>query len=109
MNFFTCIREAIAKHFGDKIIGMFVQIYHIKSFFTYWCLVIIINRSLIALGGVVLMEHGKIKVHLIKPDLAKIPLKSEKELGNWLHFIELSSPLVGVGCVVSRDPVIIFD
>lgn len=68
-----------------------------------------INRSLIALGGVVLIQYGKVKVHIFKPNLAKIPLKSEKELGNWVHFIELSSPLVGIGCVVSRDPVIIFN
>jgi len=58
------------------------------------------------LGGVILIENGKVKVHVIKPSLAKIPIKSEKELGNWLHFIELSPPSVGVGCIVSHDPVI---
>jgi len=58
------------------------------------------------LGGVTLIENGKVKVHIVKPSLAKIPIKSEKELGNWLHFIELSPPLVGLGCIVSHDPVI---
>ncbi|XP_022166625.1 ester hydrolase C11orf54-like [Myzus persicae] len=63
LSFSTCIREALVKHFGDEII---------------------------ALGGVILIENGKVKVHVIKPSLVKIPIKSEKELGNWLHFIELS-------------------
>ena len=54
-----------------------------------------------------LIENGKVKIHVIKPSLAKIPLKSEKELGDLLHFIELSPPSVGVGCIVSHDPVIL--
>jgi len=58
------------------------------------------------LGGVILIENGKVKVHVVKPILAKISLKSEKELGNWLNFIELSPPSVGLGCIVSHDPVI---
>ncbi|KAL5235266.1 hypothetical protein ACI65C_002676 [Semiaphis heraclei] len=77
LNFSTCISEALAKHFGDEII---------------------------ALGGVILMENGKVKVHIVKPSLPKIPMKSKIELDNWLHFIELSPPLVGVGCIVSHDP-----
>lgn len=77
LSFSMCIREALVKHFGDEII---------------------------ALGGVMLIENGKVKIHVIKPSLAKIPLKSEKELGDLLHFIELSPPSVGVGCIVSHDP-----
>ncbi|XP_022166596.1 ester hydrolase C11orf54 homolog isoform X2 [Myzus persicae] len=79
LNFSTCIREALVKHFGDEII---------------------------ALGGVILIENGKVKVHVVKPSLLKIPIKSEKELSNWVHFFELSPPSVGVGCIVSHDPVI---
>jgi len=60
----------------------------------------------IAIGGVILIENGKVKVHVIKPSLAKIPLQSEKELGKLVNFIELSPPSVGVGCIVSHDPVI---
>ncbi|XP_050056367.1 ester hydrolase C11orf54 homolog [Aphis gossypii] len=77
LSFSTCIREALEKHFGDEII---------------------------AIGGVILIENGKVKVHVIKPSLAKIPLQSEKELGKLVNFIELSPPSVGVGCIVSHDP-----
>jgi hypothetical protein len=61
----------------------------------------------IAIGGVILIENGKVKVHVVKPSLAKIPLESGKELDKLLHFIELSPPSVGVGCIVSHDPVIL--
>lgn len=57
------------------------------------------------MGGVMLMENGKVKVHVVKPDLAKAPLKSTKDLVNWLHFIELIPPSVGLGTIVSYDPV----
>jgi len=60
----------------------------------------------IAIGGVILIENGKVKVHVIKPSLEKKPLQSEKELGKLVNFIELSPPSVGVGCIVSHDPVI---
>jgi len=59
------------------------------------------------LGGVILIENGKVKVHVVKPSLTKIPIKSEKELGNLVHYIEISPPLVGAGCIVSHDPVIL--
>lgn len=58
------------------------------------------------MGGVILIENGKVRVHVVKPSLTKTPIKSEKELGNLVHFIELSPPSVGVGCIVSHDPVI---
>lgn len=59
------------------------------------------------LGGVILIENGKVKVHVM-PEFSKIPLKSETELNNWLKFFNVSTPLVGLGYLVSRDPVIIF-
>jgi len=77
LSFSTCIREALKKHFGDETI---------------------------AIGGVILIENGKVKVHVVKPSLTKIPLNSGKELGKLVHFIELSPPSVGVGCIVSHDP-----
>lgn len=53
------------------------------------------------------MENGKVKVHVVRPNLEKTPLESGKDLGNWLHFIEVSPPSVGLGCIVSHDPVIL--
>jgi len=103
-----CIREALAKHFGDKIIGR----YHKKNIFKeYLKIYLKIYNCIIfflALGGVILMENGKVKVHVVKPDLAKSPLESPNDLGKWLHFIELAPPSVGLGCIVSHDPVILF-
>lgn len=58
------------------------------------------------MGGVVLIEHGKVKIHVVKPDLDKSPIKSVKEIGSILNFIELSPPAIGLGCIVSHDPVI---
>lgn len=52
------------------------------------------------------MEHGKVKVHVVKPDLDKSPVGSEKEIGNILNYIELSPPAIALGCIVSHDPVI---
>lgn len=51
------------------------------------------------------MENGKVNTHVVRPDLVKTPLESGKDLGNWLHFIEVSPPSVGLGCIVSHDPV----
>lgn len=52
------------------------------------------------------MENGKVKLHIIKPGSAKTPLMAYKELGNICHYTEVTPPLLGVGCIVSRDPVI---
>lgn len=57
-----------------------------------------------------LIENGKAKVHVVKPNLAKKPLKSEKDFARILvNFIEVSPPSVGLGCIVSHDPVILND
>lgn len=56
-----------------------------------------------------LIENGKVKVHIFKPELGKTPLKSEKEWKNWIHFVEIPPPSVGIGCILSRDPVILFN
>jgi len=61
----------------------------------------------LALGGVIVIENGKVKVHVM-PDFSKTPLNSETDLNNWLNFFEVSTPLVGVGFLVSNDPVIVF-
>lgn len=41
------------------------------------------------------------------PDFSKTPINTETDLNNWLKFFEVSTPLVGLGYLVSRDPVII--
>lgn len=53
------------------------------------------------------MENSKVKAHVVRPDLVKTPLESGKDLDNWIHFIEVSPPSVGLGCIVSHDPVIL--
>jgi hypothetical protein len=40
------------------------------------------------------------------PEFSKTPLNTETELNNWLNFFEVSTPLVGLGYLVSNDPVI---
>lgn len=58
-----------------------------------------------ALGGAILIENGKVKVHVM-PEFSKTPLNTETELNNWLRFFEVPTPLVGLGYLVSNDPVI---
>lgn len=52
------------------------------------------------------MENGKVKIHIVKPDLMKTPLKSYEEMNKWLHWVEATPPIWGAGCIVSHDPVI---
>lgn len=59
----------------------------------------------LGLGGVILIETSKVKVHVM-PDFSKMPLRSESDLNNWLKFFEVSTPLVALGYLVSHDPVI---
>lgn len=55
----------------------------------------------------IVIDNGKVKVHVM-PDFSTTPLYSETDLNNWLNFFEVPTPLVGVGYLVSNDPVIIF-
>lgn len=50
------------------------------------------------------MENGKIKTHVM-PDFSKTPVNNETDLNNWLKFYEVSPPLVGLGYLISHDPV----
>lgn len=54
----------------------------------------------------ILIENGKVKVHVM-PDFSTTPIHNETDLNNWLKFYEVPGPLVGLGYLVSRDPVII--
>lgn len=98
-----CIRKALAKHFGDDIIGKYL-LEKKRSVVSYTFDLFLLH--FIAMGGVVIMENGKVRVHLIRPDLAKKPIESNQDMSNLLRFFELSPPLVGLGCIVSHDPVI---
>lgn len=89
------------KSYGDILL---LRI-HTYIIWRSYCNVVLISS--IALGGVMFIENGKAKVHVVKPNLAKQPLKSEKEFDTVLvNFIEVSPPSVGLGCIVSHDPVI---
>lgn len=59
------------------------------------------------MGGVILIENGKIKTHVM-PDFSKTPVNNETDLNNWLKFYEVSPPLVGLGYLISHDPVSVF-
>lgn len=41
----------------------------------------------------------------IMPDFSKTPLNSNKDVEDWLHFFNMSAPLINAGTLVSSDPV----
>ncbi|XP_048261874.1 ester hydrolase C11orf54 homolog isoform X2 [Bombus affinis] len=53
-------------------------------------------------GGTFLMKDGKVKQHVMA-DFSKTPLKTEAQLNNWLHFYNMSTPLIAVGTFVSSE------
>lgn len=75
-NFMSCIRKVLGSHYGNKPV---------------------------ALGGVFLVEKGKANLHIM-PDFSKTPLTSQEQVGKWLKFYEMDSPLVCLGELVSHDP-----
>ncbi|XP_025421115.1 ester hydrolase C11orf54 homolog [Sipha flava] len=75
VDFVTSIRLALKKYFGNETV---------------------------VLGGVILIENGKVKVHVC-PDYSKTPLDSEKKLKDWLKIYDLPTPLVCLGYVASHD------
>lgn len=74
-DFIACMQKAIAQRYKDQLVG---------------------------LGGTFLMTEGKIKQHVM-PDFSKTPLNSEEKLNNWLHFYDMSTPLIAVGTFVSAE------
>ncbi|XP_050535250.1 ester hydrolase C11orf54 homolog [Daktulosphaira vitifoliae] len=76
LDFVTSIRQALSKFYGNQAVG---------------------------LGGVILMENGKVNVHVM-PDFSKTPINSDDDLNKWLNFFEIPTPLVGLGYLVSHDP-----
>ena len=75
-NYPQCIREALAKHYGNKPVG---------------------------LGGAFLVEQGKVRTHVMS-NFSQTPLTTDEEVNEWLCFYEMSGPLVCLGYLVSHDP-----
>ncbi|XP_036886591.1 ester hydrolase C11orf54 homolog isoform X3 [Sturnira hondurensis] len=77
LNFVTCMRQTLEKHYGDKPVGM---------------------------GGTFVIQKGKVKTHIMSPEFSSCPLNSEEELNKWLHFYEMKAPLICLPVFVSKDP-----
>lgn len=75
-NFVSCIRQAIAEKFPEKVIG---------------------------LGGFFRMVTGSAKCHIM-PNIPVIPLNSDEEVGKWLKYFDLPAPMVFFSVLVSSDP-----
>lgn len=56
------------------------------------------------MGGTFVMNNGKVKQHIM-PDFSDIPLNSEAQLNEWLHFYDMKTPLIAVGTFVSAETV----
>ncbi|KAI4461183.1 hypothetical protein MML48_5g00014484 [Holotrichia oblita] len=74
-DFIASIRKTLAEHYKDKIVG---------------------------LGGTFLLKEGKAKQHVM-PDFSVTPLNSDEDLNKWLHFYNMSAPLIAVGTLVTGE------
>ncbi|XP_027435626.1 ester hydrolase C11orf54 homolog isoform X2 [Zalophus californianus] len=77
LNFVTCMRQTLEKHYGDKPVGM---------------------------GGTFIIQKGKAKTHIMPTEFSSCPLNSDEEVNKWLRFYEMKAPLVCLPVFVSRDP-----
>lgn len=75
-DFIASIRKTLEAHYKDKAVG---------------------------LGGTFLLKEGKAKQHIM-PDFSKKPINTDEEVNEWLHFYNMSAPLIAVGTLVSSDP-----
>jgi hypothetical protein len=63
------------------------------------------NRlSFSGLGGTFLLKEGKARQHIM-PDFSATPINTDEEVEKWLHFYNMSAPLIAVGTLASADPV----
>ncbi|KAI0230035.1 Ester hydrolase C11orf54 [Lamellibrachia satsuma] len=69
-----CMRKSLSAKYGDKLLGV---------------------------GGVMLLEKGKAKIHVM-PDFSEVPLNTEDDIAKWLNFYEMSAPLVCLGTFVTQ-------
>ena len=51
-----------------------------------------------------MIEAGKARVHVM-PDFCATPIQSDDDLNKWLHFYEVSAPMVCCTSFISTDPV----
>ncbi|KAB1282634.1 Ester hydrolase C11orf54-like protein [Camelus dromedarius] len=77
LNFGTCMRQTLEKHYGGKPVGM---------------------------GGTFVIQKGKVKTHIMPAEFSSCSLNSDEEVNKWLHFHEMKAPLVCLPVSVSRDP-----
>ncbi|KAJ9584126.1 hypothetical protein L9F63_021535 [Diploptera punctata] len=75
-DFIASIRKTLEANYKDKAVG---------------------------LGGTFLLKEGKAKQHIM-PDFSKTPINTDEEVNEWLHFYNMSAPLIAVGTLVSCDP-----
>jgi hypothetical protein len=61
-------------------------------------------NNLSGFGGTFLLKEGKAKQHIM-PDFSTEPINTDEEVEKWLHFYNMSAPLIAVGTLVSADPV----
>lgn len=54
------------------------------------------------MGGVFWTKRGILYQHIM-PDFSKKPINNDTELNEWLHFYNMSSPLIGVGTLVTGN------
>lgn len=57
----------------------------------------------VSLGGVFLINRGKVKVHVM-PNFSSKPLCTDEDVNNWLKYFEVSAPLVALTTFHSYDP-----
>ncbi|KAF2982447.1 hypothetical protein EK904_014901 [Melospiza melodia maxima] len=77
LNFVTCLRQTLEKHYGEKPVGM---------------------------GGTFIIQKGKAKIHIMPPEFSSCPLNTDEDVNNWLKFFEMKAPLICQPVIVSRDP-----
>jgi len=61
------------------------------------------NTHPVALGGVFMLTKGKANIHIM-PRYSPTPLTCKEDVDNWLTFVEMSSPLIVMGYLISHDP-----
>ncbi|NXU49878.1 CK054 hydrolase, partial [Turnix velox] len=77
LNFVSCLRQILEKHYGEKPVGM---------------------------GGTFIIQKGKAKIHIMPPEFSACPLNTDEDVNNWLKFFEMKAPLICQTVMVSRDP-----
>ncbi|XP_011503427.1 PREDICTED: uncharacterized protein LOC105366625 [Ceratosolen solmsi marchali] len=74
-DFINTMQQALTEHYTDKLVG---------------------------LGGSFVIKEGKVKQHVM-PDFSDKPLNNLQELNNWLHFYDMTAPLIAVGTFISAE------